>query len=85
MHKKASKGDNSKSIKTRAIILYATHCHDLFYITVKYHQNIPNIFKLLCGHENVYGGTDRRQAHCYIPQPFGRGIKSLPYMPHLTL
>ena len=22
--------------------MYATHRHDLFYITVKYHQNIPN-------------------------------------------
>ena len=22
--------------------MYATHCHDLFYITVKYHQTIPN-------------------------------------------
>ena len=24
--------------------MYATHHHDLFYITMKYHQNIPNVF-----------------------------------------
>ena len=29
-------------IKRELSFLYATHRHDLFYITVKYHQNIPN-------------------------------------------
>ena len=27
--------------------LYATHCHDLFYITIKYHQNISNSFQAM--------------------------------------
>ena len=31
-----------KVIKQELSVLYATHHHDLFYITVKYHQNIPN-------------------------------------------
>ena len=41
MHKKHQSGDNSKSNKATALILYATHRHDLFYITVKYHDHIP--------------------------------------------
>ena len=44
MHKKATKGDNSKSINMKALFLSATHRHNLFYKTVKYHQNIPNGF-----------------------------------------
>ena len=47
MHKKHQRGDNSKSIILRALIFYATHRHDLFYITVKYHQNIPNSFQVI--------------------------------------
>ena len=43
MHKKDQRGDNSKSVKARALIFYATR-RDLFYITMKYHQNIPNGF-----------------------------------------
>ena len=27
--------------------LYVTHCHDLFYITVKYHDYIPNSFQVM--------------------------------------
>ena len=38
--KKHDRGDNSKVIKRELSFLYATHRHDLFYITVKYHQNI---------------------------------------------
>ena len=65
--------------------MYATHYHDLFYITVKYHQNIL-VFKLQSGHENVYGRkdgltngqtTDGRQAHRYIPRTFRSGDKKL--------
>ena len=47
MHKKYLRGDNSKSIKVRALILYVTHHHDLFYITVKYGKNIPNDFQVI--------------------------------------
>ena len=42
MHKNHRRGDNSKSYKRELSFLYVTHRHDLFYITVKYHQNIPN-------------------------------------------
>ena len=27
--------------------MYATHCHDLLYITVKYHQNNPDGFQVI--------------------------------------
>ena len=53
--KKHQRGDNSKSFNVRALNfasdtlsgpelsnLQVTHCQDLFYIAVKYHQNIPN-------------------------------------------
>ena len=36
-----SRGINSESIKVRVVILDATHCQDLFNITVRYHDNIP--------------------------------------------
>ena len=39
--KKHQRGDNSK-IKRELSFLYVTHHHDLLYINVKYHQNIPN-------------------------------------------
>ena len=42
--KKHQRGDNSKCNIARALIFvrdYATHRHDLFYITVKYHDYIP--------------------------------------------
>ena len=63
--------------------LYATHPHDLFYTTVKYHQIFQTAFKLLSRHENVYrrmsGWTDRRQTDVRLivisPKPFSRGIK----------
>ena len=43
MHIKRIKGEiTQKVIKRELSFLYATHCHDLFYITSKYHQNIPN-------------------------------------------
>ena len=45
-HKYALKSNKEeitqKVLKRRLSFLYATHRHDLFYITVKYHQNIPN-------------------------------------------
>ena len=47
--------------------MYAAHLHDLFYITVKYHQNITNGFKVIEQTRN--GQTDGRQAHRYKKQP----------------
>ena len=41
------RGDNSKILKRGLSFLYATHRHDLFYITMKYHQNIPNGFQVI--------------------------------------
>ena len=36
-----------KVIKRELSFLHVTHCHDLFYITVKYHQNIPKGIQLI--------------------------------------
>ena len=38
---KQSRGNNSESMKLKLPFLYVIYCHDLFYITVKYHNNIP--------------------------------------------
>ena len=35
------KGNNSESLKAGVVILVWTHRHDLFYITLKYHDYIP--------------------------------------------
>ena len=42
MHKKHQRGDKSKVLNRELSFLYATHHHYLFYMTVKYYQNIPN-------------------------------------------
>ena len=47
MHTKHGRGDNSKILKRGLPFLYATHRHDLFYITVKYHQTIPYGFQII--------------------------------------
>ena len=41
MHKKHQRGDTHKVLKRELLFLYATHRHGVFYITLKYHQNIP--------------------------------------------
>ena len=42
------KGEITKKvIKRKLSFLYATHCHDLFYITVKYYKNIPNLIQVI--------------------------------------
>ena len=64
--KKHQRADNSKSIKVRLSLLYATHRHDLFYITVKYHQNIPNGTQVIERTRKCLR-TDGRQAPRYIP------------------
>ena len=43
MHLKQSRGNNSEDMKATVVIWYATHCHDLFYITVKCHDHIPKV------------------------------------------
>ena len=59
LHLKQSRGNNSESMKARVANLVcdtlsrplrytvktlAIHCQDPFYITVKYHDNIPKFF-----------------------------------------
>ena len=59
-----------------------THCHDLFYITVKHHQNIPNGIQVIerirkCLWTDIR--TDRWRTDARLmaisPEPFGWGIK----------
>ena len=60
-----------KVLKQELSFLYETHRHDMFYITVKYHQNIPNGFKLESEQE-----TDARTDAMLIvisPEHFGGG------------
>ena len=40
LHLKPSREDNTDSMQQELSFLYVTHRHDLFYITVKYHDNI---------------------------------------------
>ena len=73
MHKKSIKGKiTQKVFKLGLSFLYATHHHDLFYITVKYHQNIPNSFQVIEQKRN----RRKTGSSLYPPKPFGRGIKS---------
>ena len=45
---KSIKGEITKKVlKAELSFLYVTHHHDLFYITVKYHQNIPHGFQVI--------------------------------------
>ena len=44
MHEKQKRGITQKVLKRELSFLYATHRHDLFYITMKYNQNILNGF-----------------------------------------
>ena len=47
MHK-SIKGEKTQRVLKRGLsFLYATYRHDLFYITVKYHQIIPNGFQVI--------------------------------------
>ena len=65
---KSIKGEiNEKVLKRGLSFLYAIHRHDLFYLTVKYHQNIPNGIqviertrKYLRTDVRTYGRTDGR-------------------------
>ena len=70
--KSINRGDNSKVLKLELSFLNVTCCYDLFYITVKYHQNILNHIQVIerrlkCKWTNTQT-TNRRQTHCYIPE-----------------
>ena len=85
---KGIKGEiTQKVFKGELSFLYAIHHHDLFYINVKYHQNIPNSFQVIkltrkCLRTDVRTNiltdeqTDGRQAHRYIPRTFRSGDKN---------
>ena len=62
--------------------MYATHRHDLFYITVKYHQIIPNGIKVIERTRKCLrtdGRADRRRTDARLiaisPELFGREDK----------
>ena len=57
--------------------MYATHRHDLFYLTVKYNKNVLNCFQVIERTRN--GRTDARLI-AISPEPFGRGIKAHAYL-----
>ena len=82
-----------KVIKRELSFSYATYHHDLFYITVKYHQNIPKGILVIEWTGNVYrqmyGRTNARfiaivpKPFAIFPEPFSQGIKislSKPYL-----
>ena len=77
------KGEITQKVKKGELsFLYATHHHDLFYITVKFHKNIPNGNQFI-GRTRKYlrtdgQTTDERKAHRYIPRTFRkvRGMKT---------
>ena len=79
MHKNIKGEITQKVLKQGLSFLYATHRHDLFYITVKYHQNIINGNKVIeltrtCLPTDVWT-TDGRQAHRFINRTFRSGDK----------
>ena len=75
---KSIKGEiNQKVLKQELSFLYATHRYDLFYMTVKYHQNIPNSIQVIERKRKCLR-TDGRQAHRYIPRTFRSGDKKDP-------
>ena len=77
--KKHQRGDNSKR-KRELSFLYRTLHHDLFNITVKYHQNIPNGIQVIEQTQKCLGvdGRTDRQDGCLLtaisPEPFSLGI-----------
>ena len=80
MHEKSITGETTQRIiKQELSFLYATHRHDLFYITVKYHQNIPNGIQVIERTRKQLRSdgqtTDGHQVHRYIPRTFRSGDK----------
>ena len=80
MHKNI-KGEQTKKVSKQGLsFLYATHRHDLVYIPVKYHHNIPNGIQVMertrkCLRTDGQT-TDGRQAHRFIPRTFRLGDKN---------
>ena len=58
-------------LKRGLSFLYMTHCHNLFYISAKYHQNIPNSFQVI---ERTQNGRVDARLISISPEPFSRGI-----------
>ena len=78
--KKHQRGDNSKSMKARALIFVRDRSSWPFQHNWSIIKILQTVFKLLSGHENVYERTDGqttdgRQAHRYIPRTFRSGDK----------
>ena len=59
-------GNNSESMKARVAFLYPTHHQDVFYITVKYHDNIPKGFQVMEQTELPFLYVTYRQDVIYI-------------------
>ena len=76
--KKRIKGEiTQKVIKGRLSFLCATHRHALFYITVKYHQNIPNGILVIERTRKCLWTDGRSEGHRYIPGTFRSGNKKI--------
>ena len=78
---KSIKGEITQNVlKEKLSFLYETHRHDLFYIPVKYHQNILNGIQIIertpkCLRTGVRTDGRRTDARpiAISPEPFGRG------------
>ena len=66
-----------KEWKRELLFFYATHCHDLFYITVEYHDYIPNDFQVM---ERTWNST--WQHHWKITQKVWKPELSFLYVTH---
>ena len=81
MHKNIKGEIIKKVIKRELSFLYATHRNDLFYISVKYHQSIPNGIQVIERTRKCLrtdGRTDDGRTDARLiaisPEP-GRGMK----------
>ena len=80
MHK-SIKGEISKKVLKRELSFsYMTHLHALFYITVKYHQNIPNGIQVMERTRKCLRPAGRTPDSSLYPRTFRSGDKkgSLP-------
>ena len=60
---KSIKGEITLKVLKRGLsFLYSTHPHDLFYIPLKYHQNIPKGSQVIEWTRKCNGGTDNRRS-----------------------
>ena len=70
--KKHRRGDNQKVLQGELSFLYMKHRHDLFYITVKYHQQFSS-YK--ADTEMFTDGLTDARLIVISPETFSRGIK----------